>query len=80
MGDEYLFRIIINTKDYNWTKGSISYEDIVKLTGMTQGIIYTVTYQYTIGLHQKVNGSLVPGQAIDIKHDMIINIVLTNNG
>ena len=43
--------------------------------------MYTVTWQYIIGLHgKKVNGTLVPSESVDTKHDMIINIALANNG
>jgi hypothetical protein len=68
--------IIINTQKYSWAKPSISYEDLIKLAGKTEGILYTVNYY----AKKIMSGSLTPGQSVEAISGTVFNISHTNNG
>lgn len=72
--------IIVNTREKQWEKENISYEEVVLLAfgsySDDERITYTVTY--TRGDDSKPDGSLIKGQSVKVKNGMIFNVTETN--
>lgn len=72
--------IIVNTREKDWDKEKISYEEVVILAfgsySKDENVVYTVTYSKGPEGHRE--GSLVKGESVKIKNGMIFNVSQTN--
>jgi hypothetical protein len=71
-------KIIVNGKGFEIYVNSLLYLEILALAGYLQkDIFYTVTYRNGCAGHPE--GSLVPGDMIDVKDGMIFNVSVTGS-
>jgi len=72
--------IIVNGKPKIWAERKINYEQVVKLAFPNylenEAIVYTVTY--TSGPKQNEESSMVKGDVVFVKNQMIFNVTPTN--
>ncbi len=72
--------IIVNTRPKPWEKPEISYEQVVVLAfgaySSDLNVVYTVNYKK--GPVGERDGSLVKGESVKVKKDMIFNVSQTN--
>lgn len=72
--------VIVNAREKQWTKGEISFEDVVTLqygsVSNDPNVRYTVNYKR--GVPSKPEGSMVRGEVISVKNKMIFNVTQTN--
>lgn len=72
--------IIVNGRPKNWAERKINYEQLVKLAFPNyvenEAIVYTVTY--TNGPKQNEESSMVKGDIVFVKNQMIFNVTPTN--
>ncbi len=72
--------VIVNAKQQEWTKRTISFEDVIIMhygqISNNPNVIYTVTYKR--GVPTKPEGSLVKGETISVNNKMIFNVTQTN--
>jgi len=72
--------IVVNGKPKNWAERKINYEQLVKLAFPNyvenEAIVYTVTY--TNGPKQNEESSMVKGDIVFVKNQMIFNVTPTN--
>ncbi len=78
MKDSYT--LIVNGREKEWNDKTISFEQVVELAfGTIQNngrTAYTVTY--TRGNNDKPQGSMVAGDVVKVKHNMIFNVTATD--
>lgn len=78
--DEEIECVIVNAREKPWSKGTISFEEVVVLQygSITHNsrIIYTVNYAK--GVPSKPEGSMVKGDVISVNNKMIFNVTQTN--
>ncbi len=67
--------IVVNGKVKLWNQMWISYEDVRDLAALSGD----VTVQYSRGLKQNPQGTLVQGQNVRVKSGMVFNIAWTGN-
>lgn len=74
---EHQMRIIVNGREKEVTGKKAYFEEIVRLSGLPGGqdITFTVTYKH--GPEANRHGSLLDGESVEIKHDMIFNVTRT---
>jgi hypothetical protein len=75
----HLITIIVNTRPYQWEKGKISFDEVVKIAYPTPpgpDTVYTVSYSK--GADKKPNGTLVAEQDVEVKDEMIFSVTATN--
>jgi hypothetical protein len=74
------FTIIVNTREKTWDKKEISFEEVVILAfgsySNDENVVYTVTYFRGEKSHHE--GSLVKGQSVSVKDEMIFNVSQSN--
>jgi len=72
--------IIVNGRPKPWEERKINYEQVVKLAFpdyvANEAIVYTVTY--TNGPKQNEESSMVKGDVVFVKNQMIFNVTATN--
>lgn len=72
--------LIVNGRQKNWAERKITYEQVVKLAFESyvenEAIVYTVNY--TEGPKQNADGSMVKGDKVFVKNQMIFNVTPTN--
>jgi len=72
--------IVVNGRPKNWAERKINYEQLVKLAFPNyvenEAIVYTVTY--TNGPKQNEESSMVKGDVVFVKNQMIFNVTPTN--
>lgn len=72
--------IIVNGRPKEWNERKISYEQVVKLAFPNavenEATVYTVTY--TNGPKQNEEGSMVKGDKVFVKNQMVFNVTATN--
>ena len=72
--------LIVNLKLKPWTEKTITFEQVITLAygsyDSNPGKGYTVTYDR--GPHQNLEGSMVKGQSVFVKHKMIFNVKQTD--
>ena len=72
--------VIVNTQPHSVDKGELTFEEIVHLAfgGQPGGenIAFTVTHRRGHG--NKPSGSLVEGESVRVKEDMIFNVTRTD--
>jgi len=72
--------IIVNGRAKEWSERKISYEQVVKLAFPNavenEATVYTVTY--TNGPKQNEEGSMVKGDKVFVKNQMVFNVTATN--
>jgi len=72
--------IIVNGRPKEWSERKISYEQFVKLAFPNavenEATVYTVTY--TNGPKQNEEGSMVKGDKVFVKNQMVFNVTATN--
>jgi hypothetical protein len=72
--------IIVNGRPKDWAERRINYEQLVKLAFPNyvenEAIVYTVTY--TNGPKQNEESSMVKGDVVFVKNQMIFNVTPTN--
>lgn len=72
--------VIVNSKPKDWSKNTISFEDVVILAygkiSTDPNVIYTVNY--INGVPGKPEGSMLKGDVISVKNKMIFNVTETN--
>ena len=68
-------KIVINGKTVEVEADNITYEDVVRLAGMREGVVYTVVHD------DRMNraGHLFPGQSIPCSDTLRIDISFTGN-
>lgn len=78
--DSLPFIILVNTRDKEWNKRKIKYEEVVLLAfpndNGNSNITYTVTY--SDGPKQNPEGSMVKGQKVFVTNKMKFNVTATN--
>jgi hypothetical protein len=73
------FEIIINAQRKTWNEESISYSQVVDLAfppPHTSTEMFTV--QYNKGPKENPQGTLPPGQSVQVKNEMIFNVTRTD--
>lgn len=71
--------IIVNGQEKTVAKEEISFEELVILAfGAAPGALTAVTITYTRGVGNKPTGSLVAGQSVNVKDNMIFNVTPTD--
>lgn len=72
------YTIVINGREKIITTKAVSFEEIVGLSGLPSGqnTVFTVTYRRAPG--QKHEGTMVPGETVEVKDGMIFNVTATN--
>jgi hypothetical protein len=73
--------IIVNTRPMQWPEKDISYDQVVSLAydgkpPIGPDCVFTVTYRKGEG--SKKEGTLVKGDSVPVKNDMIFNVTATN--
>ena len=72
--------VIVNSKPKDWSKNTISFDDVVILAyskiSNNPNVIYTVNY--INGVPSKPEGSMLKGDVISVKNKMIFNVTETN--
>lgn len=72
--------VIVNSKPKDWSKDTISFEDVVILAygkvSTDLNVIYTVNY--INGVPSKPEGSMLKGDIVSVKNKMIFNVTETN--
>lgn len=72
--------IIVNAREHKWNEKMISYEEVIKLAYDTytpdDNTAYTVTFKK--GDDTKKEGSLVAGESVKVKDEMIFNVTKTS--
>lgn len=72
--------VIVNSKPKDWSRDTISFEDVVILAygkvSTDPNVIYTVNY--INGVPSKPEGSMLKGDIISVKNKMIFNVTETN--
>lgn len=72
--------IIVNTREKEWGKKDISYEEVIKLAfgsyDESANVIYAVTYSR--GEEPKHEGSLSKGMSVKVKKGMVFNVTPTD--
>jgi len=72
--------IIVNGRPKPWEKRKIDYEQVVKLAFPNyvenEAIVYTITYSN--GPKQNEEGSMVKGDKVFVKNQMVFNVTATN--
>lgn len=68
--------IIVEGTAHEWTKGEITYEEVVKLEvpEYPQNPPFTYSVKYKRGQGNKPEGILAPGAAVKVKNEMIFNV------
>ncbi|SRX76469.1 multiubiquitin domain-containing protein [Aequorivita antarctica] len=78
--EEVIEFVIVNSKPKDWTKVTISFEEVVILAygkiSTDPNVIYTVNY--INGVPSKPEGSMLKGDVISVKNKMIFNVTETN--
>ena len=79
-GQNKVYLIFINTREKEWTKKSITFDEVVVLAfgsiSNDPNIVYTVTYKK--GDNNKPEGIMVKGDEIKVKNEMRFNVTQTN--
>ena len=77
---EHVYVIIVNGREKTWNEKMISYDQIVKLAFENyvpnQNTIYTVTYKRGPGSNPE--GSMVAGDVVHVKNNMVFNVTATD--
>jgi hypothetical protein len=72
--------LIVNGKQKTWEERKITYEQVAKLAfpnyQENEAVIYTVTYDN--GPKQNEEGSMVKGDKVFVKNQMVFNVTATN--
>ena len=72
--------IIVNTREKDWDKKEISYQDVIILAfdsySDDANILYTVAYSR--GPEQNHEGTMVKGQSVKVKNEMVFNVTRTD--
>ncbi|MEE9361980.1 MAG: multiubiquitin domain-containing protein [Cellulophaga sp.] len=78
--EEVIECVIVNSKPKDWSKNTISFEDVVALAygkvSTNPDVIYTVNY--INGVPSKPEGSMLKGDVVSVKNKMIFNVTETN--
>ena len=78
--EEVVACVIVNSKRKDWSKNTISFDDVVILAygiiSTDPNVIYTVNY--INGVPSKPEGSMLKGDVISVKNKMIFNVTETN--
>ncbi len=78
--EEVIACVIVNSKPKDWSKNTISFDDVVILAygkiSTDPNVIYTVNY--INGVPSKPEGSMLKGDVISVKNKMIFNVTETN--
>lgn len=78
--EEVIKCVIVNSKPKDWSKITISFEEVVILAygkmSTDPNVIYTVNY--INGVPSKPEGSMLKGDVISVKNKMIFNVTETN--
>lgn len=72
--------LIVNTRECEWEKQDISYEEVIVLAfgaySEQEGVAYSVIYSRGNGSDKE--GALVKGKSVKAKDGMIFNVTQTN--
>lgn len=71
--------IVVNGRAKKWTKDTISYDDLVGLSGLP--LPSGPNPGFTITFHndpQHSDGTVVPGQSVKVRNGMVFNVTPTN--
>lgn len=72
--------IIVNTREKTWTKKEISYQEVIVLAfgsySSDENTVYTVTFSRGPESHHE--GSIVKGDSVKVKNEMVFNVTQTN--
>ena len=76
--DKQQITIIINARPHQVSKGEISFDQVVTLSGLPRdpNTIFTITYSR--GDDHKPKGQLVEGESVKVKDGMNFNVTPTN--
>lgn len=78
--EEVIKCVIVNSRPKDWSKITISFEEVVILAygkmSTDPNVIYTVNY--INGVPSKPEGSMLKGDVISVKNKMIFNVTETN--
>lgn len=71
--------IVVNTRTHQWAEKTISFEELVQLAYPDQpvGEGDAVTVSFSRGHDHKRDGSLAPGNSVEIKNKMVFDVYRT---
>lgn len=74
MEDHKDLKIIVNTREKDWDKEKISYDEVIVLAfgSVEEGTTYTI--DYSDGPKENPEGSLTKGESVHVKDRMIFNV------
>jgi len=79
-GQNKEYKIYVNTRERLYTGRDISFEEVVKLAfneiSNDPNTVYTVTYER--GQGNKPEGTMIKGQSVHVKEEMIFYVTATN--
>jgi len=76
-GHDKTVTIYVNTKPKEWSEERISFDQVVKLSGLPTGPNIMFTVDYHKGEHPK-SGTLVEGQSVKVKEGMTFDVTSTD--
>jgi hypothetical protein len=72
--------IIVNTREHNWERKEISFQEVVTLAfgayNDNPQVVYTVGYSR--GEPPKHEGTLIKGQSVKVKKGMVFDVTVTD--
>lgn len=71
-------KIIVNAREVEWLENLITYEDLVFLAHRNEKKHYTATYYWNYGISY-MGASILPGQGMIPKENMVFNVHDTSN-
>lgn len=73
-------RIIVNTREKEWDKETISYREVVILAfgSYSEDPLVRYTVNYSKGPKENREGSLTQGQSVLVKNEMIFDVTESN--
>ena len=74
----YDFRIIVNGREKEVPTCDVSFDEVVRLSGLPTGpdVVFTVTYKHAEG--PRSHGTLTEGEVVKVKNGTIFNVTRTN--
>ena len=77
-GDEHVTIIVVNARKKEWREKEITFEQVTKLAFEVppygENTLYTVTYKRGPDGRE---GSMLPGDSVKVKNEMIFNVTAT---
>lgn len=69
--------IVVNGREVTVEKDDLTYDEVIRLAYPDPDPLALFTVTYRRGRGEKPEGSLVAGQDLKVKEDMIVNVIIT---